>query len=78
VTAVGLGNMGSALGVSDDPDIAQAVKLLNNLHLDSVEERGTPAAVGRLTGEVWRRFAEAEPDADFTRIHPFVAGGGAP
>lgn len=48
------------------------------LYLDSVEEQGTPATIGRLTGEVWRRFADAEPDADFTRIHPFVAGGGAP
>lgn len=46
------------------------------LYLDSVGEQGTPAAFGRLTGEVWRRFAEADPDADFTRIHPFVAGGG--
>jgi len=46
------------------------------LYLESVAQQETPAAFGRLTAEVWRRFAEADPDADFTRIHPFVTGGG--
>ena len=27
-----------------------------------------------VTADVWRRFAEAEPDVDFTRIYPFVEG----
>jgi 3-hydroxyisobutyrate dehydrogenase len=44
------------------------------LYLRSVEEIGTPTAYGHLTEEVWRRFAEAQPSADFTRIYPFVRG----
>jgi hypothetical protein len=30
--------------------------------------------LGAVTGSVWEAFAAAEPDADFTRIYPFVAG----
>ena len=44
------------------------------LYLRAVEERGTPAAVGAITASVWTRLRIAEPGADFTRIHPFVAG----
>lgn len=42
------------------------------LYLASAAEQGTPASIGRLTAEMWQRFADAEPDADFTRIHPFI------
>lgn len=43
------------------------------LYLEAVDALGGPAAVGAVTAEVWERFAEAEPGADFTRIYPFVA-----
>ena len=46
------------------------------LYLRAVEERGGPSAIGTVTASLWERFAEAEPDADFTRIFPFVAGSG--
>jgi 3-hydroxyisobutyrate dehydrogenase-like beta-hydroxyacid dehydrogenase len=45
------------------------------LYLKEVEERGGPASLGALTAEVWRRFAETEPNADFTRIYPFIEAG---
>lgn len=43
------------------------------LYLEAVDALGAAAAVGAVTAEVWERFAEAEPGADFTRIYPFVA-----
>lgn len=45
------------------------------LYLRAVAERGRPASIAAATAEVWARFADADPDADFTRIYPFVAGG---
>jgi 3-hydroxyisobutyrate dehydrogenase len=45
------------------------------LYLGAVEELGAPSVLGRITERVWERFAEAEPQADFTRIYPFVEGG---
>ena len=45
------------------------------LYLRSVEAEGGAAAIGRVTAEVWERFAATEPGADFTRIYPFVEGG---
>ncbi|MGW3285866.1 NAD(P)-dependent oxidoreductase [Streptomyces sp. NPDC001002] len=44
------------------------------LYLRAVEEQGGPASIGEVAAAVWRRFAEAEPGADFTRIFPFVEG----
>jgi 3-hydroxyisobutyrate dehydrogenase-like beta-hydroxyacid dehydrogenase len=44
------------------------------LYLEAVEEHGGPGALGRVAASVWEHFAAAEPDADFTRIFPFVAG----
>ena len=35
----------------------------------------TASALGSVTAGIWRRFAAADPDADFTRIFPFVADG---
>src|SRR5262249_7730228 len=35
---------------------------------------GSAAAIGEVTAGIWRRFADAEPGVDFTRIHPFVEG----
>jgi 3-hydroxyisobutyrate dehydrogenase len=44
------------------------------LYVESVAEWRAPDAVGRVIEDVWRRFADAEPGADFTRIFPFVEG----
>jgi 3-hydroxyisobutyrate dehydrogenase-like beta-hydroxyacid dehydrogenase len=46
------------------------------LYLAAVRERGCPSALGELTRSIWQRFAAAHPDADFTRIYPFVEGPG--
>ncbi|MGW1028965.1 NAD(P)-dependent oxidoreductase [Streptomyces sp. NPDC002577] len=45
-----------------------------SLYLRAVGEQGGPAEIGALVAALWERFAEAEPGADFTRIHPFVQG----
>jgi 3-hydroxyisobutyrate dehydrogenase len=42
------------------------------LYGENVAAAGTSSDVSRVVREVWRRFATAEPDADFTRIFPFV------
>ncbi len=34
--------------------------------------RGAAGDIAPVTATVWARFAEAEPDADFTRIYPFL------
>ncbi|MGW1625480.1 NAD(P)-dependent oxidoreductase [Streptomyces sp. NPDC002172] len=44
------------------------------LYLRAVAEQGGATAIGEATGNVWERFAQAEPGADFTRIFPFVDG----
>lgn len=44
------------------------------LYLESADEARCAVAIGRITADVWARFASAEPTADFTRIFPFVAG----
>lgn len=43
------------------------------LYLSAVGEQDGPDEVGTLVGALWRRFADAEPGADFTRVYPFVA-----
>jgi 3-hydroxyisobutyrate dehydrogenase-like beta-hydroxyacid dehydrogenase len=43
------------------------------LYLQAAESSGSPARVGRLCTEVWQQFTAEEPDADFTRIHPFTS-----
>ena len=35
-------------------------------------QRGAAGDIAPVTASVWQRFAEAEPDADFTRIYPFL------
>ena len=45
-----------------------------SLFLEGVGAAGTADTVARTVVEQWRRFAEAEPDVDFTRIYPFVRG----
>jgi 3-hydroxyisobutyrate dehydrogenase len=45
-----------------------------NLYLQAVEEHGAPSSISQIAGTVWARFSEAEPNADFTRIFPFVDG----
>jgi len=42
------------------------------LYLEAVAQAGTPAAVGQVTGDLWRAFADAEPGVDFTRIFPYL------
>jgi 3-hydroxyisobutyrate dehydrogenase-like beta-hydroxyacid dehydrogenase len=44
------------------------------LYLGAVEQHDGPSSIGAATASVWARFADAEPDVDFTRIYPFVAG----
>jgi 3-hydroxyisobutyrate dehydrogenase-like beta-hydroxyacid dehydrogenase len=43
------------------------------LYLSAVESQSTPATVGALTTGIWRQFAEAQPDVDFTEVYRFVA-----
>jgi 3-hydroxyisobutyrate dehydrogenase-like beta-hydroxyacid dehydrogenase len=45
------------------------------LYLSAVQAEAGPAVIGPVTASLWARFAEVEPGADFTRIHPFVAEG---
>lgn len=42
----------------------------------AVATTGSPSTVGQVTAALWRRFADAQPDADFTRIYPFIEGAG--
>jgi 3-hydroxyisobutyrate dehydrogenase-like beta-hydroxyacid dehydrogenase len=35
-------------------------------------QRGALGDIAPVTVSVWERFAKAEPDADFTRIYPFL------
>ncbi|MCB1003225.1 MAG: NAD-binding protein, partial [Acidimicrobiales bacterium] len=46
------------------------------LYLDEVEAAGGPHVLADTTVAVWRAFAAAEPDADFTRIFPFIDSSG--
>jgi 3-hydroxyisobutyrate dehydrogenase-like beta-hydroxyacid dehydrogenase len=43
-----------------------------DLYLGAVESLGSPSSLGRVTAETWRRFADADRAADFTRIYPFT------
>lgn len=43
-----------------------------SLYLENVREAGTPDRIGSLIVDVWKRFADAEPGVDFTRIYPFI------
>lgn len=45
------------------------------LYLDALDAAGGSGDLARTVVDIWHRFAAAEPDADFTRIFPFVAGG---
>lgn len=44
------------------------------LYLREAANLEGPAALGAVTAAVWEAFAADEPDVDFTRIYPFVAG----
>ncbi|ADP83387.1 NAD(P)-dependent oxidoreductase [Pseudofrankia inefficax] len=44
------------------------------LYLAEVRDAATPHTVGDVTVDIWQRFADAEPNVDFTRIYPFVEG----
>lgn len=43
------------------------------LYLDAVVEQAAPSTVGRVTADVWRRFATVRPGVDFTAVYPFTA-----
>jgi 3-hydroxyisobutyrate dehydrogenase len=45
------------------------------LYLEATADTGTPTRLGNVTAELWNRFADAQPGADFTRIFPFVRDG---
>ncbi|OHV63105.1 NADPH nitroreductase [Pseudofrankia sp. BMG5.36] len=47
------------------------------LYLAEVHNAATPDAVGRVTSDLWQRFAATEPNVDFTRIYPFIEAGSA-
>jgi 3-hydroxyisobutyrate dehydrogenase-like beta-hydroxyacid dehydrogenase len=42
------------------------------LYLSSAAELGGPCETGALMAELWSRFADAEPAADFTRVFPYL------
>lgn len=42
------------------------------LYLSAVQELAGAAEVGGVVESLWTRFAEAEPNADFTRMFPFI------
>jgi 3-hydroxyisobutyrate dehydrogenase len=43
-----------------------------DLYLGAVESLRSPSSLGRLTAEIWHRFADTDTGADFTRIYPFT------
>jgi 3-hydroxyisobutyrate dehydrogenase len=45
-----------------------------DLYLRAAGELQSPSLLAGVTAAVWTRFCESEPDADFTRIYPFVSG----
>lgn len=46
------------------------------LYQDNVLATGTPNEIGAAVGAIWRRFNEAAPGGDITRIYPFLRDGG--
>ena len=42
------------------------------LYLEAVKRAGTADRIGDKVIDVWRRFLDAEPGADLTRIYPFI------
>ena len=46
------------------------------LYLEGARASGTPAEVGAMVAEIWRRAGQAMPGSDFTRIYEFVRGAG--
>jgi 3-hydroxyisobutyrate dehydrogenase len=43
------------------------------LFLGEARAQGGPITMAEITEAIWKRFADAEPGADFTRVYPFVA-----
>ena len=46
------------------------------LYLEGVQATGTPAEVGAMVADIWRRAALAMPGSDYTRIYDFVRNPG--
>jgi 3-hydroxyisobutyrate dehydrogenase len=47
------------------------------LYLENANTAGVPRHVATTVAELWRRFNEACPGADFTFIHKYLADGGS-
>jgi 3-hydroxyisobutyrate dehydrogenase-like beta-hydroxyacid dehydrogenase len=47
------------------------------LYAEAMGNRGVPSTVGGTVAVFWHGFAAEGPEADFTRIYPFVKGEGA-
>jgi 3-hydroxyisobutyrate dehydrogenase len=47
------------------------------LYRDAVDAQHGPDTIAAVIAEIWRRFADREPGADFTRIYPFVESDGS-
>ncbi len=43
-----------------------------SLYLQCVKAAGTADELGTLVTSMWDRHSAAEPDADITRIYPFI------
>ena len=48
------------------------------LYLEGVQATGTPAEVGAMVADIWRRAALAMPGSDYTRVYEFVRRAGDP
>jgi 3-hydroxyisobutyrate dehydrogenase len=46
------------------------------LYLEEAEQAGGPHALAAVVVQVWQRFHEAHPEADFTYIHRYFEDGG--
>jgi 3-hydroxyisobutyrate dehydrogenase-like beta-hydroxyacid dehydrogenase len=46
------------------------------LYRRAVEAEGAPSLLGPAVAATWERFAADEPQADFTRIFPYVTRAG--
>jgi 3-hydroxyisobutyrate dehydrogenase-like beta-hydroxyacid dehydrogenase len=44
------------------------------LYLEALDAQGGPSEVSALTVSLWQRFATDEPNAEFTRIYPYLEG----
>ncbi|HEX5166287.1 MAG TPA: NAD(P)-dependent oxidoreductase [Thermomicrobiales bacterium] len=48
-----------------------------SLYLDNAAASGVPHELADAVAAIWRRFNAADPDADFTALHRYLAEGGS-